>query len=515
MAVLGAGDEHAITSSQQVSKRLHLSHALLREVGNEVRESPESLVQRDVRWGDVSRTPQEVEVRRLFRKTSADGHEIHALVHGGIEAPRQWVLATSIGRRYVRVVTTRWIVHADMDAFYASVEQRERPELRGKPVIVGANSARGVVSAASYEAREYGVHSAMPGFRAKELCPHGVFLPGRMALYSEVSAQVREVFENFTPQIQPLALDEAFLDVSGTMHFHDGPRALGEALKAQVKRRTQLNVSVGIASNKLVAKVACTLGKPNGLKVIAHGDESSLLAPLPIRKLWGVGPVTAGKLQAHGIRTIGELADFDLVRLSAIVGQRAAQFQAWARGRDDSTVQSDQVPKSCGEENTFAVDVIDRNEVSAALTAHAETVAARLRAASLRGRTVTLKIKLGSHSGRRAPRVAGEPGEPRYPLLSRSRSLDVATSDGKAIRDVALELWDQASVGVPVRLLGVSVSNLEPDAAPRQLDLFGQRQKADRLGPTLDEIRQRFGKAAIRRAVDEPEKTTIGLHRKS
>ncbi len=412
-------------------------------------------------------------------------------------------------------MTARWIVHADMDAFYASVEQRECPELRGKPVIVGAHSARGVVSAASYEAREYGVHSAMPGFRARELCPHGVFLPGRMELYAEVSAKVHEVFETFTPLIQPLALDEAFLDVSGSMHFYSGPEALGRRIKSEVKARTSLNVSVGVATNKLVAKVACTLGKPNGLEVVAPGSEAALLAPLPIRKLWGVGPVTAEKLHSVGVRTISDLASMAEARLRPVVGQRAAQFIAWAQGQDDSPVESRGVPKSCGEENTFASDVTDRREVSAALTAHAEMVASRLRAASLRGRTITLKIKLGARAGRRAPRVPGQPGEPTYPLLSRSRSLDVATHDGKQIRDVALSLWDAAGVSEPVRLLGVSVSNLCRSDEPLQLDLFGRRQKADRLGPALDEIRERFGKGAIRRAVDEPEKTTISLHRKT
>jgi DNA polymerase-4 len=400
-----------------------------------------------------------------------------------------------------------------MDAFYASVEQRERPELRGKPVIVGAHSARGVVAAASYEAREFGVRSAMPGFRARELCPHGVFLPGRMKLYSEVSSQVHEIFRDFTPQIEPLALDEAFLDVSGSLHFFEGPEDLARQLKARVREQTRLNVSVGMASSKRVAKIACTLGKPDGLMVVQPGTERALLAPLPIRRLAGVGPVTAERLQAFGIETIGDLADADAQTL-AILGPRGLQFQAWARGQDDAVVKSDRVPKSCGEENTFATDILDRERVSEALTSHAEAVAARLRAARLRGRTVTLKIKLGQRRAARSSRNEGEAAEPIYPLLSRSRTLEEPTDDGATIRDVALRLWDEAAVQTPVRLLGVSLSSLQRSSDPVQLDLFGTRQKSDRLGPALDQIRERFGDRAIRRAVVDPEKTTLSNRKK-
>jgi DNA polymerase IV len=408
----------------------------------------------------------------------------------------------------------RWILHADMDAFYASIEQRENPELRGKPVIVGAGSARGVVAAASYEARQYGVRSAMPGFRARELCPNAVFVPGRMDLYAEVSAEVHEVFLQFTPQIQPLALDEAFLDVSGSLHLHGSPEALGAELKRRVKERTALDVSVGLAPNKLVAKVACTLSKPNGLAVVLPEQVQALLWPLPIRRLWGIGPTTAEKLTAQGFVSIGDLAQADPFVLRSVLGERAAQFQQWACGVDDSVVQTERVPKSCGEENTFQTDILDRVTVSAALTAHAEAVAARLRRAGLRGSTVTLKIKLGQRRGTLPSRSSGEDGPPLYPLLARSRSLAVATNDGHEIARVALALWDEAKIGVGVRLLGVSLSRLEPDSAPLQLDLFGKRQRSDRLGSALDAIQERFGRGAISRAVDTPEKVSPSLHRK-
>jgi DNA polymerase-4 len=401
-----------------------------------------------------------------------------------------------------------------MDAFYASIEQRERPELRGKPVIVGASSARGVVAAASYEARVFGVRSAMPGFRARELCPDGVFLPGRMALYAEVSAQVHEVFLEFTPQIQPLALDEAFLDVTGSLHFFGSPRALGAALKRRVKERTQLNVSVGLAPSKLVAKIACTNSKPDGLAVVTEPEVRALLEPLPIRRLWGIGPTTAEKLVACGIQTFGDLARVDPIAVREVLGERVHQFQQWARGQDDSPVESERLAKSCGEESTFETDVLQREVVSAAITAHSEAVAARLRRAELRGWTVTLKIKLGTRRGSLPGRTQGEPGGPRYPLLSRSRSLDVPTNDGRMLAQVALELWDEAGIDEGVRLLGVSVSRLEPSQGPLQLDLFGKQQRSDRLGPVLDAIQDRFGRGAITRAAEAPAKVTPTLQRK-
>jgi DNA polymerase-4 len=401
----------------------------------------------------------------------------------------------------------RWILHADMDAFYASVEQREDPSLVGQPVIVGANYARGVVAAASYEARAFGVRSAMPGFRARELCPHGVFLPARMDLYAEVSSQVHEVFETITPLYEPLALDEAFLDVSGSMHAYDSPQHLGRELKQRVKAKTQLDVSVGLGPNKLVAKLACTLGKPNGLRVVTPKEVRALLDPLPIRRLWGVGPVLAERLTTVGILAIRDLATADPTRLASILGSRVAEMQSRARGEDPSPVQSERNAKSCGEENTFETDVTDRSVVSATLTAHAEAVAARLRHAGLSGRTVTLKIKLGQARGGKRSRIDPAASEPVYPLLTRSRTVQDWLSDGERIRDLALSLWDEARVLAPVRLLGVSVSNLEPRGA-RQLDLFGDREKPDRLGRALDEIHARFGKDSIKRAVDAPTKIT-------
>jgi DNA polymerase IV len=400
-----------------------------------------------------------------------------------------------------------------MDAFYASIEIRDNPDLRGKPVIVGAVSGRGVVAAASYEARKFGVRSAMPGFRARELCPHGVFLPSNMALYSRVSSEVHAVFEQFSPEIEAIALDEAFLDVTGSVGLFGGPLALGRALKAEVRRAVDLSISVGIGPSKLVAKLACTLSKPDGFLYVPGEGVEWLLFPQPVRRLWGVGPVLEEALVALGIRTIGDLARADETLVARAVGDRAGALQRLARGADDRDVESSLLPKSCGEENTFERDVSDRDVVTAALTAHSEAVARRLRHDGYQGRTITLKVKLGKARGYRTSRIDPSVREPIYPLVTRARTLPHATSDGKRIRDVAVALWDEAKIGEPVRLLGVSVSNIE-GGAMEQLDLFNTRVSTDRLGPALDAITQRFGKGAIRRAVDEPEKATASDRRK-
>jgi DNA polymerase IV len=405
----------------------------------------------------------------------------------------------------------RVVLHADMDAFYASIEQRDHPELRGKPVIVGATSGRGVVAAASYEARTFGVRSAMPGFRARELCPHGVFLPSNMELYVAVSAEVHRVFLEFTPQIEPIALDEAFLDVTGSFGLYGDEHHLAKTLKARVREETELAVSVGVAPNKLVAKIACTLGKPDGLRVVGRGEVRALLDPLPIRRLWGVGPVLGARLEALGIRTFADLSSYDPRALGEELGGRAAELQALARGEDDREVEADRAPKSYGEENTFETDVLDRERVTAALTAHAEAVARRVRTDGYVGRTVTMKAKLGRARGRRESRDRAGGSEPSYPLVTRSKTLERATDDGAVIRAVAVALWDAAGIREPVRLLGVSLSSLErPEAT--QLELFGERKTA--LGKTLDAITERFGDRAITRAVDRPHKITHGRTKK-
>jgi DNA polymerase-4 len=401
-----------------------------------------------------------------------------------------------------------------MDAFYASIEQRDRPELRGLPVIVGGGQARGVVAAASYEARQFGVRSAMPGFEAKRLCPSGVFLAPDMDRYAAVSADVHRVFERFTPDIEPLALDEAFLDVTSSLGLFGGEaESLARQLKDGVRDATGLVVSVGVASNKLVAKIACRLGKPDGLRIVAHGAERAALDPLPIRYLWGIGPVLGDKLLALGVHQVGQLARAAPELVARAAGDRAQYFIELASGVDERPVVVDRAPKSIGEESTFARNVSERDTIVQAIVAHSEEVARRLRGAGYSASSVTLKMKLARA---RAPRDgsgrAGASREPDYPLLTRQRRLSVPTSDGQLIARTATELWDETQLVEAVRLIGVSASSLSL-RSNEQLDLFAPRRP--QVGPTLDAIRDRFGRDVIGRAASAPDKVTPSMRRKA
>ncbi len=385
--------------------------------------------------------------------------------------------------------TPSTIMHADMDAFYAAVEQRDHPELRDKPVIVGGRSNRGVVMTASYEARVYGVHSAMPTVQARRLCPHGIFVPGRMSTYAAIAKQIRRLFEEITPLVEPLSLDEAFLDISGSLRLLGEPRAIGARLKDRVREVTGLTVSVGIGPTKMVAKIASTACKPDGLLEVRPGDVDSFLRPLPVSQLWGVGPVTHEALAGLGIVTVGDLADADPAALERSVGHFGLALRELARGRDARLVDSSGHRKSYGEESTFEHDLRDGEVVRDAIVEHAQTVARRLRADGSRGRTVTLKIKL-------AQRL--RPG--KYPILTRSTSLKPATDDTTTIARTALALWDAVQAGKTVRLIGVSVSGIER-AATAQLPLFppAELQRRAALNRALDAITDRFGNDAIGR----------------
>jgi DNA polymerase IV len=408
----------------------------------------------------------------------------------------------------------RLVLHADMDAFFASIEERDKPELRGLPIIVGAVSPRGVVAAASYAARKFGVRSAMPGFQARQLCPQGVYLPSDIRKYAQVSEQVQRVFEEFTPMIEPIALDEAFLDITGSMRLFESPVALAAQLKARVREVTQLTVSCGIADSKLVAKIACSLGKPDGLKYVAPHETRAVLDPLPLRRLWGIGPVAERGLRQAGYQTVRDIAEADVHQLTRLLGSRAEELIALARGQDDRPVVADRAAKSYGEENTFEHDISELSTISAALTSHAHAVAQRMRNDAISGRTISIKIKLARARGTRSSRIDASENERRYPLLTRSKSLAEPTDDAQLIRDVALELWRSADVREPIRLIGVSLSNLEPHAA-RQLSLFDpERERARKLGPALDAIRQRFGHDAIAPASGTPQKATHSSRKK-
>jgi len=377
-----------------------------------------------------------------------------------------------------------------MDAFYAAVEQRDRPELRGRPVIVGGTGARGVVSAASYEARAYGVRSAMPTFEARRLCPDGVFLRGSMRRYGRESQRIFEIFRRFTPVVQGLSLDEAFLDVGGTERLFGPPAALARRLRAEVREETGLVVSVGIAPVKMVAKIASDLAKPDGLLEVPADGVRAFLDPLPVGRLWGVGPVARGRLEAAGFRTVGDLSRADAARLEALLGSWGVQIARLARGEEVSEVEPFREPVSYSEENTFRGDVDDRGVLRSTIIAHAEAVGRRLRSDGLRARTVVLKLKLARR------RSQGPHG---YPVITRRMTLAEPTDDGEAIARAGFDLLARADLREPLRLLGVGVTNLVGTEG-EQLSLFAARAGAmrrGRLNQALDELSRRFGAGVI------------------
>jgi DNA polymerase-4 len=380
-----------------------------------------------------------------------------------------------------------------MDAFYAAIEQRDRPELRGRPVIVGGTSGRGVVSAASYEARAFGVHSAMPTAEARARCPDGVFVPGDMAKYARESRRIFAVFDRFTPAVEGLSLDEAFLDLTGTERLLGPAREVGERLRCEVRAETGLAVSVGIAPVKLVAKIASDLAKPDGLLEVEPGRIREFLDPLPVGRLWGVGPVAEERLARAGIRTIGELAGARPEALRGALGDWGAHAAALARGEDVREVEPYREAVSLSEENTFGADVSERSTLEAAILTHAESVARRLRRSGLRAQTVVLKLKLGR-------RVA--PGPRGFPLLTRRATLAEPSDDGEVLAQAARALLARAELAEPVRLVGVGATNLVP-ADPEQLGLFADaagRARRARLNRALDALAERYGASVVRRA---------------
>jgi len=393
----------------------------------------------------------------------------------------------------------RVIAHADMDAFYAAVEVLDNPELRGKPVIVGGSSARGVVTSASYEARKFGVHSAMPTAQAHKLCPDAIFVRGRMDRYAEISRAIRDVFDAFSPVVELLSLDEAFLDLTGSERLLGPALEVARALKRRVLERTGLVVSVGVAPTKMAAKILSDMSKPDGLLLIGPEYLRAFLEPLPVERLWGVGRVTLARMHELGIRAIGDLAHRDASDLKASFGSFGPHLHELANGRDPRSVVADWQRKSYGEENTFEHDLaLDSLELRRVLIAHADALGRRLRADQVRARTVTLKLKL-----------ARPLGGGRYPLLTRSTSTDDLTDDSAAIAKLAIALLVRITEREKVRLAGVQVHNLErADAA--QLGLFdfsaGAAARSARLNRALDEVAKRFGDEAVTRGLTHAER---------
>jgi DNA polymerase-4 len=381
-------------------------------------------------------------------------------------------------------MSARAILHVDMDAFYAAVERRDRPELAGKPVIVGADPrGRGVVAAASYEARRFGVHSAMPISRAYRLCPRGVYLPVDMAKYVEVSGRIMGILREYTPLVEPLSLDEAFLDVTASRALFGAPLDIARTIKAHIRRVVRLTASAGVAPNKFLAKIASDLRKPDGLVEVRRGQEAAFLRDLPIGRLWGVGPAAADELTALGVRTIGELARLPRRTLASRLGAGGAHLWELAHGRDDRPVEPWDDPKSIGAEETFERDTDDAARLRATLLRQADRIAAELREQGLRGRTVTLKLRFAD-----------------FRTVTRRDTTETATADGG---EIFRRAWDELS-RVPrsqaVRLIGISVSGLVRDAEARQLGLFERTGRAEQVGRVTDQLRARFGPDAVRRA---------------
>jgi DNA polymerase-4 len=380
------------------------------------------------------------------------------------------------------------ILHVDLDAFFAAVEQRDRPELRGKPVIVGGGGPtdRGVVSAASYEARAFGVHSAMPLRTAAALCPGGVFVPVDGAKYQAVSRDVMAILRRFTPLVEPISIDEAFLDVTGSQALFGDGEAIGRQIRAAIRDEVGLTASVGVATTKLVAKVASDLRKPDALVVVPPGEEAAFLAPLPITRLWGVGVRTAEALREFGVTTIGDLAGLEQPVLERRFGKIGGALTARARGVDPDPV-SDRAPaKSIGHEHTFDVDTSDRDVIERTLLAMAEGVAGRLRASGVKAGTVTVKIR-----------------DSTFRTITRQRALPEPTDLTEPIWRAALELARPEVRAIRVRLLGVTASNLGERV---QLQLFsgeggsGDGGRGRRLIEAEDAIRRRYGERAVTRA---------------
>ena len=392
-------------------------------------------------------------------------------------------------------MSARTIIHLDLDAFFVAVERLDDPKLIGVPVIVaGRPEARGVVSSASYEARKFGIHSAMPTAQALRLCPQVIVVSGHRGRYVELSRRVMAILGEYTPLLEPLSIDEAFLDVTGTEAHYGPPAQLARTLQDRIMAELGLSASLGVAGNKLVAKIASDFRKPHGITVVLPGEEAAFLAPLPIRKLWGVGQVTARELAGLGIVTIGDLARLSAEDLRARFGVPGEGLWRAARGFDDSPVTPEHEAKSLSREETFAQDIRDPAVLRRELLRLSDAVAARLRHHGLRSRTISLKLRY-----------------PDFTTLSRQVTLTEPTDAGPAIYAQALALFEAAWDRRPVRLLGVSADNLTQ--AARQLRLFEQEEaRHAQLEATLDRIRARFGEHAIQRAslLEEPEALWTG-----
>ena len=384
-------------------------------------------------------------------------------------------------------------MHVDMDAFFASIEQLDHPEYKGHPVIVGGLSSRGVVATCSYEARKFGVHSAMPISRAKKLCPDGVYVYPRMDRYKEVSHQIFSIMKEFTPHIEPLSIDEAFLEVSGMSTMYSGPKALGRAIKDRVFEETGLIISAGLAPNKFLAKLASDLDKPDGLVVIPYGREKEILAPLPIKRIWGVGPRTEKILKTGGfhlMRHIQALPDESC--LIPLVGNQARRIWELANGIDDRPVETNRKIQSIGAEETYEEDLTDGSAIELEFRYFANRLSKRLRKRNLLGHTVSIKVRYDD-----------------FTTVSRQKRLDTPSDHEHVFFETALLLWNKLmqdkTSGLtfmdppgPIRLLGLTVSGLDEEV-PMQDSLFesSKNETENKLAGVLDSLESKFGETAV------------------
>lgn len=375
----------------------------------------------------------------------------------------------------------RWIMHVDMDAFFASVEQRDDPALQGKPVIVGGKSRRSVVATASYEARAFGVHSAMPLSQAKRLCPHGCFVAPRFEAYREASDAIHQVMLHYADAYEPISLDEAFLDISGMGNQYLTLGAIGRAIKEEIRSAVHLTASVGIAPNKFLAKMASDMKKPDGLCIIPYGREREVLAPLPVRRLWGVGEVTEKKLLAAGFCTIADIQEAPLEKLSALLGNQGTLLKDLSFGIDDRPVVSSRQVKSIGDESTYEYDLTDRQKIDREIAIHSDIVAQRLRRHDLAARTISLKIRFAS-----------------FKTIMRSLSLEEGTNLQETIDSTCQTLLSRIPLTEGIRLIGVTASNL---GAPLSIpSLFSDAEdKRSRAAKAMDSIQQKYGRKALQK----------------
>ena len=380
---------------------------------------------------------------------------------------------------------SRTIIHLDMDAFYPSVEVLDNSALKGKPVVVGGSRERGVVSSASYEARVFGIHSAQPIATAMRLCPDAIFLPVRMSRYKEVSEQIFEIFRRFTPLVEPLSIDEAFLDVTGSVHLFGQPVEIAKKIKQAVLKETGLTVSAGVAPSKFVAKIASDIDKPDGLTVVPRDRVREFLDPLPVKKMWGVGKTTQEALSRLNIHTFRDLSRAPVDVLEGRFGKHGLKMHLLSMGIDDRDVVVDHDVKSIGHERTFSQDVLETGVVRKELLALAEKVARRMRGKQTTGKVITLKVK---HSD--------------FVQITRSTMLSESTDDGPEIYSKACSLLKKTDVGKrPVRLLGISLSQLSLPGTQDQLSLFDQGEasrKRKKLNKALDSLYQKHGHNSIR-----------------